>query len=85
MVMGTHGVVSSGYYLATQAGLDIFKKGGNAMDAAAAGIALNVVQPHQNGFGGEAPLLVYSANEKKVQALSGAASPRLVPAYAAAY
>lgn len=35
MVMGTRGVVRSGHYCATQAGLDILKRGGNVMDAAA--------------------------------------------------
>ena len=70
--MGTRGVVSSGHYLATQIGLDMLKRGGNAMDAAAAvGLALNVLKPHQNGFGGEVPVLLYSASEKKIWALSG--------------
>jgi gamma-glutamyltranspeptidase/glutathione hydrolase len=72
MIMGTHAVVSSGHYLATEAGMSILRRGGNAFDAAAAvGFALTVTQPHQNGIGGEVPMLVYSAREKKVHALSG--------------
>lgn len=72
MVMGTRGVVTSGHYLATGIGLDILKRGGNAMDAAAAvGFALTVLKPHQNGIGGEVPILVWAANEGKVWAISG--------------
>lgn len=72
MVMGTRGVVASGHYLATGIGLDILKRGGNAMDAAAAvGFALAVLKPHQNGIGGEVPILVWAANEGKVWAISG--------------
>jgi gamma-glutamyltranspeptidase / glutathione hydrolase len=72
MIMSARGVVSSGHYLATQIGLDVLRDGGNAFDAAAAtGFALTVVQPHQNGIGGEVPMVVYSAAERKVRAVSG--------------
>ncbi len=72
MIMSTRGVVSSGHYLATEIGVDVLRRGGNAMDAAAAtGFALAVSHPHQNGIAGEAPTLVYSAREKKVYAISG--------------
>jgi gamma-glutamyltranspeptidase/glutathione hydrolase len=71
-IMATRGVVSSGHYLATQAGLDILKQGGNAADAAAAtGLALTVLKPHQNGFGGEVPILIYSTSHQRAFALSG--------------
>ncbi len=72
MIMARRGVVSSGHYLATEAGLSILRRGGNAADAAAAaGFALTVLKPHQNGIGGEVPTLVYSAAESKVHAVSG--------------
>lgn len=72
MVMGRRGVVSSGHYLATECGMDVLRRGGNAVDAAAAtGFALALLQPHQNGVGGEIPTLVYDAASRKVQALSG--------------
>lgn len=72
MIMSTRGVVSSGHYLATEIGVDVLRRGGNAMDAAAAtGFALTVLQPHHNGIAGEAPALVYSATERKVYAISG--------------
>jgi len=72
MIMATHGVVSSGHYLATGIGIDILRRGGNAMDAAAAvGFALTVTKPHQNGICGEVPMLIYSARDRHVSALSG--------------
>lgn len=72
IVMGTRGVVTSAHYLATAAGFRIMEQGGNAIDAAAAmSFCLNLVEPHQNGLGGEAPTLVYSAKEKKTYAISG--------------
>jgi len=72
MVMGTRGVVSSGHYLATEIGLGVLRGGGNAMDAAAAvGFALALLKPHQCGIAGEAPILVRSAAEDAVWAISG--------------
>jgi gamma-glutamyltranspeptidase / glutathione hydrolase len=71
-VMGRRGVVTSGHYLATAAGFRVMEQGGNAIDAAAAmSFCLNLVEPHQNGLGGEVPTLIYSANEGKVYAMSG--------------
>jgi gamma-glutamyltranspeptidase/glutathione hydrolase len=72
MIMSTRGVVAAGHYLAAEAGLHVLRQGGNAADAAAAMcFALNIVEPHQNGFGGEAPVLVYSAADRHVYAVSG--------------
>ncbi|MBI3920082.1 MAG: gamma-glutamyltransferase family protein, partial [Armatimonadetes bacterium] len=72
MIMSGRGVVASGHYLATEVGVDILRQGGNAMDAAVAvGFALTVLKPHQNGIGGEVPMLVYSYEDQKVWALSG--------------
>lgn len=70
-VMGTHGVVASGHYLASQAGLDVLKRGGNAMDAAltASGV-LSVVRPHMTGIGGDMFLLFYEASSRKVHAIN---------------
>ena len=78
-VMGTHGVISSGHYLATQAGYDVLKAGGNAFDAGvAAGMALKVVRMDYAGWTGVAPLIVYSAAEDRVLTRVGAgASPAL--------
>lgn len=72
MILATRGVVSSGHYLASETGVEMLRRGGNAMDAAAAtGFALALLKPHQNGIGGEVPMLVHSADEGKVWALSG--------------
>ena len=72
VVRGTRGVVTAGHYLAATAGFRIMEQGGNAFDAAAATcICLNLLEPQNNGIGGEAPTLIYSAVEKKAYALSG--------------
>ncbi len=70
--MGTHGVVASGHYLAARAGLRMFDKGGNAIDAAvASGFALNLLEPQNNGLGGEVPILVHAAKEGRTVSISG--------------
>ena len=72
VIMGRRGVVTSGHYLATAAGFRIMEQGGNAIDAAAAMcFCLNLLEPHNNGIGGEVPTLIYSAREKKAFAVSG--------------
>ena len=72
VVMGSHGVVAAGHYLAAEAAMTMLRRGGNAMDAAAAaGFALHVTLPHQNGLAGEVPMLVYSAADQQVHAISG--------------
>jgi gamma-glutamyltranspeptidase / glutathione hydrolase len=70
--MGRRGVLASGHYLAARAGQRMFDKGGNAIDATvASGFALNLLEPHNNSLGGETPILIYSAKDKKAYAISG--------------
>ncbi|KAF8349778.1 gamma-glutamyltranspeptidase [Amanita rubescens] len=72
VIYGTKGMVSSSQPLATEAGLEILRKGGNAADAAVAvAAALNVTEPSSCGIGGDAFCLFYDANTKVVKALNG--------------
>ncbi|PPQ67080.1 hypothetical protein CVT25_005681 [Psilocybe cyanescens] len=72
VVYGTKGMVSSSQPLATEAGLEILRKGGNAADAAVAtSAALNVTEPSCCGIGGDAFCLFYDAKTKAVKALNG--------------
>jgi gamma-glutamyltranspeptidase/glutathione hydrolase len=65
-------MVSSGHYLATLAGLEVIKKGGNAIDGGVAmGICINVTHPEFTNFGGVAPIIIYSALDEKVYTISG--------------
>ncbi|MEA2383526.1 MAG: gamma-glutamyltranspeptidase / glutathione hydrolase [Solirubrobacteraceae bacterium] len=60
---GSYGMVASTHWLASAAGMAVLEQGGNAFDAAvAAGLTLQVVEPHLNGPGGDAPILLWSAD-----------------------
>ena len=70
LAVGTKGMVSSAHPLATQAGLNVLKAGGNAFDAAVAIAAtLNVVEPQSSGMGGYGTILVYEARSGKTRFL----------------
>ncbi len=69
---GTHGMVASTHWLATAAGMAVLESGGNAFDAAvAAGLTLQVVEPHLNGPGGEAPILAHRSDRDETLVLNG--------------
>lgn len=71
-VMGARAMVSSTHYLATTAGVEILKAGGNATDAGVAvGLCINVLEPHLTGLGGVAPIMTYDAAMRRVETISG--------------
>src|SRR5579863_3149134 len=66
------GVVSAPHYLAAQAGLDLLKAGGNAVDAAiAASATLQVVYPFVCGLGGDVFALLYDPKSQALHGLNG--------------
>lgn len=70
-VMGLRGAVATSQPLAANAGLDILKKGGNAIDAAVATAAmLTLVEPMSTSLGGDAFIMIYIAAEKKLVGLN---------------
>jgi gamma-glutamyltranspeptidase/glutathione hydrolase len=72
-VIARHGIVSTSDPLASQAGLDILRQGGNAIDAAVAtGAVLDVTSQNDTGIGGDLFALVYVARDKKLYGLSAA-------------
>jgi len=84
MPMSLNGMVVSSQPLASQAGLEVLKRGGNAIDATVAMAAvLNVVEPMSTGIGGDAFVLIYLAKSREIKALnaSGRAPYAATPDY----
>lgn len=81
---GLEAAVSSDHPLASAAGADVLRRGGNAIDAAItmAGI-LTVTRPHMNGPGGDVFMIYYDAKTKRVYTLNGAgrAGSKATPAF----
>ena len=85
-IRAEHGVVSAGRSYAADAGARIMSAGGNAIDAGVATVfAAAVVEISHFGMGGEAPMIIYSAKDRKVVVINGqgpapkAASPSHFP------
>ena len=71
-VLARNGVVATSQPLGAQAGLEILKRGGNAIDAAVAAAAvMNVVEPGSAGLGGDVFVIAWLAKEQKLVALNG--------------
>ncbi|MBM3384542.1 MAG: hypothetical protein FJY40_05340, partial [Betaproteobacteria bacterium] len=82
-LMGRRGAVASNSHLSANAGADVLKAGGNAIDAAVAmALVEGLVNPQMHTIGGECPILLRVAGENRVIALNGntAAPMRATPA-----
>jgi gamma-glutamyltranspeptidase/glutathione hydrolase len=72
-VLARHGMVATSDPLAAEAGLEILRQGGNAIDAAVAtGAVLDVTSQNDTGIGGDLFALIWSARDKKLYALNSA-------------
>jgi gamma-glutamyltranspeptidase/glutathione hydrolase len=81
VVAGRHAAVATAHPLATQAGMDILRQGGNAIDAiVAAAVALVVVEPYMSGLGGVGFLILHRPGEEtRVLNFGGHAPARATP------
>jgi gamma-glutamyltranspeptidase/glutathione hydrolase len=71
-VRASHGVVAAGRTFTVDAGARMLTAGGNAIDAGVASIfAAAVVEISHFGLGGEAPIIIYSARDKRVIVING--------------
>src|SRR6201996_6855001 len=71
-IAGTFGVVASTHWLASQVGMAVLERGGNAFDAAGAtAFTLNVAEPHLNGPGGDAPIILHDARSGRQHMICG--------------
>ena len=69
-IRGSFGMVTSTHWIASAAGFGILEQGGNAFDAAvAAGLVLQVVEPHLNGPAGDLPVIFHDAGTDQTQVL----------------
>jgi gamma-glutamyltranspeptidase / glutathione hydrolase len=71
VTIAPHGIVAASHPLAAQIGLDVLKKGGNAVDAAiATSAAMGLMEPMSCGVGGDLFAIVWDAKSKKLYGLN---------------
>ncbi|WP_048645676.1 gamma-glutamyltransferase [Nitratireductor soli] len=74
-VVSAEGIVATMYPQASEAGIEMLRRGGNAIDAAvAAGFAVGVVEPFNSGLGGIAVLVYHEAASGRTYVIDGAGS-----------
>jgi gamma-glutamyltranspeptidase / glutathione hydrolase len=72
LMTGSGGAVASVDRDASQVGIDVLARGGNAADAAVAtAAALGVTEPYSTGIGGGGFLVYYDAKSKRVSTIDG--------------
>ena len=76
-VFARQGMIAAAHPLIVGAGLDVLKRGGNAVDAAvAAGLTAAVVMPEMCGLGGDLFAIVHRQNEAPLAVLGSGIAPR---------
>ncbi len=71
-IAATFGVVATTHWIASAVGMAVLERGGNAFDAAAAAaFVLNVAEPHLNGPGGDAPIILHDARTGQQHVICG--------------
>jgi gamma-glutamyltranspeptidase len=72
LIMGRNGAVGANHPMAAQAGLDILRAGGNAVDASVAvALALGVCEPMMSGLGGDGFYHVFMAGKREATVFNG--------------
>ncbi|MFC7551928.1 gamma-glutamyltransferase family protein [Pseudoroseomonas wenyumeiae] len=71
-IAATFGAVGSTHWIASQVGMAVLERGGNAFDAAAAaGFTLQVAEPHLNGPLGDCPIIIHDAKTGTQKVICG--------------
>lgn len=71
-IRGSFGVAASTHWIASSVAMRMLELGGNAFDgAAAAGLTLQVLEPHLNGPGGEVPIIYWNEARSELKVICG--------------
>ncbi len=75
--VAANGMVTAEHHLAAEAGIEMLREGGNAVDAAvAAAFAMGVVEPYTSGIGGIAGIVIRRADGTVTSIAGGTRAPR---------